>query len=142
MTTNYNFKKQILLFFLLIASNFSIAQCWSKISAGHDHTIAIKNDGTLWAWGWNTSGLMGDGTINNKSIPTQIGVANNWLDVSEGETHVIALKTNGTLWAWGINSYGQLGTTGFGSYVPIQIGTATNWAKISSGQYHSIAICK
>src|SRR3989304_1023492 len=86
---------------------------WASVSAGALHTIAIKRDDTLytlWAWGYNASGRLGDGTTTNRTTPTQIGTATTWSSVSAGVYHTVAIKTDGTLWAWGYNElYGQLG---------------------------------
>ena len=115
--------------------------CYKAISAGSTHTIAIKTDGTLWAWGYNGYVLLGDGTYNGTNSPVQIGTASNWASISTGWSHTIALKTDGTLWAWGYNGDGELGdgtTTDKNS--PVQIGTATNWASVGAGSFHSIAI--
>ena len=80
-----------------------------QVSTRDSHTIAIKSDGTLWAWGDNSSGQLGDGTTIDKSTPTQIGTDSNWASIAAGDFHTIAIKSNGTLWAWGNNLDGQLG---------------------------------
>ncbi|MCF8424715.1 MAG: T9SS type A sorting domain-containing protein [Bacteroidia bacterium] len=117
------------------------AQCWSQISAGNLHTIAIKTDGTLWAWGDNFSGQLGDGTNISKNIPTQLGASANWSQISAGYSHNLAIKTDGTLWAWGLNNYGQLGNgTNTDSNLPIQIGIDNNWSQIASEGVNSLAI--
>ena len=81
----------------------------AQISAGAYHTVALKTDGTLWAWGYNNYGGLGDGTTAHKSSPVQIGTATDWAQISAGDYHTVALKTDGTLWAWGYNNYGGLG---------------------------------
>jgi alpha-tubulin suppressor-like RCC1 family protein len=82
---------------------------WASVTAGYGHTVAIKTDGTLWAWGYNGDGELGDGTTVDKNIPVQIGTATNWKSVAAGLVHTVAIKTDGTLWAWGFNGSGQLG---------------------------------
>jgi hypothetical protein len=95
---------------------------WARISAGYDHTIAIKTDGTLWAWGSNGDGQLGDGTYVDKNSPVQIGTATNWASISAGFKHSIAIKTDGSLWAWGLNNNGKLGDgTTAGKNSPVQI---------------------
>lgn len=134
-------KGTITILFLLITIQIS-AQCWQSISAGDYHSLAIKNDGTLWAWGRNTSYELGDGTDVNRNIPTQIGTANNWVKVHAGYSSSYGIKADGTLWAWGANGSGKLGT-GNGNWViatPTQIGAATNWLSVSDGWYHTIAL--
>jgi gliding motility-associated-like protein len=115
--------------------------CWKMISAAGLYTAAIKQDSTLWAWGYNNFGQLGDGTNIDKNIPTQIGIANNWASINAGGFQTIAIKTDGTLWAWGINDYGQLGDgTNIDKNIPTQIGTNNNWANISAGAGHTVAI--
>ena len=117
------------------------ASNWASIMTGGDHTIAIKTDGTLWAWGYNGSGQLGDGTNTQRNSPVQIGTATNWASISQLGSHTVAIKTDGTLWAWGSNAQGQLGdgtTTNRNS--PVQIGTATNWKSIGAGSGHTMAI--
>ncbi|MCL2258584.1 MAG: hypothetical protein FWC18_02010 [Cystobacterineae bacterium] len=84
------------------------------IAAGSAHTLALKSDGTVWAWGDNEHGQLGDGTTKHKSCPEQVslpsGVAlTNVIAVAAGYEHTVALKSDGTVWAWGTNKKGQLG---------------------------------
>jgi alpha-tubulin suppressor-like RCC1 family protein len=132
--------KIIIITFLLV-SNSSFSQCWQKVSKGLNYTIAIKDDGSLWAWGSNLGYTLGDGTNANKNAPIQISTGTDWQEVASGQFFNLAIKTNGTLWGWGDNQYGQLGdgTTVIKS-VPTQIGTATNWIKIATGSSFSIGI--
>ena len=125
-----------------IPTQIGIDNNWKFISSGGgDHTFAIKNDGTLWGWGDNSSGQLGDNTTVRKNTPTQIGSSTDWALISVGAGHTIALKTNGTLWAWGINSNGQLGDgTLINRKIPTQIGSSTDWALISVGAGHTIAL--
>jgi len=114
---------------------------WQAIAAGAHYTVALKTDGTLWAWGYNEFGQLGDGTTADKSIPTQIGIADDWHTIATNNNHTIALKKDGSLWAWGSNNYGQLGDgTIIQKNVPTQIGTATNWKIIAAGYEHTTAI--
>ena len=116
---------------------------WKSITASNNssHTIAVRNDGTLWSWGNNGNGQLGDGTTTQRTSPVMIGTESNWLAVAAGGVHTLALKTDGTLWSWGYNFYGQLGDgTTTQRTTPLQIGTASNWAAICGGLYHSVAI--
>jgi alpha-tubulin suppressor-like RCC1 family protein len=114
---------------------------WQSVSVGYNQVLAIKSDGTLWAWGSNQMGQLGDGTTNSKNVPTQIGTDTNWHVISAGTNFSTAIKTDGTIWAWGMNYYGQLGTGNtIDKLVPTKIGNATNWAKVSAGVGHTVAI--
>lgn len=114
---------------------------WKAVSAGDDFVVALKPDGTLWAWGRNTFGQLGDGTTTNSDVPVQIGTATNWVAVSADNYSVIALRSDGTLWTWGDNTFGQLGVgPGNISDVPEQIGNSTNWIAVSEGDSHSMGI--
>jgi len=82
---------------------------WVTVAAGYYHSLAIKADGTLWAWGDNNHGQLGDGTTAEGHSPVHIGSDTDWVMVSAGYLHSLAIKADGTLWAWGYNGYGQLG---------------------------------
>ncbi len=114
---------------------------WTQVSGGEEYTMAIKNDGTLWAWGYNNYGQTGTLNVTNVAQPYQVGSDSNWSTVSAGFNHSVAIKTNGTLWAWGNNGDGQLGDgTNTDKNTPVQIGTNTNWTQISSAAYFTVAL--
>jgi alpha-tubulin suppressor-like RCC1 family protein len=114
---------------------------WQRVSAGNGHTIAIADDGTLWTWGRNHLGQLGDGTLTDSDVPVQISSDNDWQQISAGSLHNLALKTNGTLWAWGYNGFGQLGDGSMSNANnPQQLGSDNDWTKISAGGNHSLAL--
>ena len=114
---------------------------WAQIVCGDFWTFAIKTNGTLWAWGRNELGQLGNNTILDIPVPTQIGTDTNWSSVATGKWNTFALKTDGTLWGWGSNFYSTIGDgTTVDKLVPTQVGTATNWAKIAMGYYHVLVI--
>jgi alpha-tubulin suppressor-like RCC1 family protein len=128
--TNYSSPKQV-----------GALTAWSKISTGYNNNLALKTDGTLWAWGHNPNGQLGLGDTNNRSSPTQVGALTTWSSIHAGEDLVAAIKTDGTLWMWGQNNAGQLGlgnTTYYSS--PKQVGADTNWASASVDAFQSIAL--
>jgi alpha-tubulin suppressor-like RCC1 family protein len=116
---------------------------WKEVSAGGNNSMAVKNDGTLWAWGSNQFGQIGDGLFgveNNVISPKKIGTATNWKTISAGSSYSMAIRTDGTLWGWGGNLFGQLGTSGGNPFVPTQVGTDTNWKMVSASVMHTFAI--
>jgi hypothetical protein len=114
---------------------------WKEVEAGSEYGMAIKENGTLWGWGANFSGMLGDGTGETRKSPVQIGADANWSKISAGVVHTLALKSDGTLWAWGRNTEGQIGDGTFTiRAVPTQIGADNDWTEISAGERHSIAI--
>jgi alpha-tubulin suppressor-like RCC1 family protein len=82
---------------------------WASVSNGSNHILAIKTNGTLWAWGRTDLGQLGDGTTTRRNSPVQIGTDSNWKSVSAGNQYTVAVKTDGTVWTWGENHYGSLG---------------------------------
>ena len=107
---------------------------WSdaKISSSLGSTLAVKSNGTLWAWGQGGYGSLGNGNTTSRSSPVQVGALTTWAEVSIGFGNVLAVKTDGTLWSWGFGVEGGLGqgnTTNRSS--PVQVGTLTNWSKIA-----------
>ena len=129
---------------------------WKQVAVGDQFAVAIRNGtttgtgaggGTLWAWGNNQNGRLGDGTQVNKTAPVQIGKDSDWASVSVGLGHVLAIKTNGLLYAWGRNFNGQLGDgTTVGKLVPTKITIASaptaTWLAVSAGETHSLGIQK
>jgi alpha-tubulin suppressor-like RCC1 family protein len=130
----------------------------TKIAAGGDFSLALKDDGTgagtgtVWAWGNNTNGQLGipnTTTVNNYSEPQQVVKADGSalagiINIAAGGSHGLAIDKDGNIWAWGYNIFGQLGdgttTTQFRAVkVNVITGTAGGM-KISAGLDHSLAI--
>jgi alpha-tubulin suppressor-like RCC1 family protein len=112
------------------------------VVGGRDHTLAIKAaDGTLWAWGRNQVGQLGDGTTNPASVPKQIGVGSTWISVAAGTSHTVAIKNDGTLWSWGSNEYGQLGNhSPVDSAIPVQEFSHQTWIAVAAGGDFTVAL--
>jgi alpha-tubulin suppressor-like RCC1 family protein len=124
-----------------IPTQVGTASDWKSVSAGSSFNIALKFDGTLWSWGLNNYGQLGDGTTINKYSPIQIGIANNWIVISTYGTSCFAIKIDGTLWAWGYNLNGILGDgTTINKSTPTQIGISNNWKNISVSELHILAL--
>ncbi len=113
----------------------------TKITAGVYHNLYQKEDGTVWAWGYNNYGQLGDGTWISKSMPVQISGMNHVAALAAGENHSFAIKEDGTVWAWGYNNYGQLGIGSTTSKnAPVQISGLSNVVAVKAGYAHSIAL--
>jgi len=123
---------------------------WRAVSAGIVHAMAIKTDGSLWAWGENDDGELGFGYFDTggwnslHTTPARVGAASDWAEVKAGAGHTLAIKTDGSLWTWGFNYYGQLGLGDSGSdtsrHTPARVGAANNWRTVSALGYHTLAI--
>ena len=118
---------------------------WCQVGTGLCHTSAVKTDGTIWTWGGNSVGQLGDGNTTNRSSPgTTTGGGTDWCFVasSHENAQTLAIKTDGTLWSWGTNAAGQLGdgTTICRSSPVTVAGGGTTWCTVSTTNQHSGAI--
>jgi len=114
---------------------------WKKISRNIYNGCGIKNNDTLWCWGYNNYGEVGDGTTVNKTAPVQVSGGGTWKDVSSGAYHTCAIKNDDTLWCWGYNNSGQVGDgTSTTRTTPRQIVSGTTWQSIDLGFSHSCAL--
>ena len=115
----------------------AITRLAPMLSAGSSHSVALNVAGSLWAWGSNYYGQLGDGTNTDNRIPKSIG--SGFVAVAAGDYHTMALKTDGSLWAWGNNDYGQLGdATTVDSRSPKQIDSG--YTAVAAGKSHSLAL--
>jgi alpha-tubulin suppressor-like RCC1 family protein len=117
---------------------FGVAEDWIDVATGENHTVAIKEDGTLWAWGLNSDGQLG----NNSNIglvvsPISVNISKqNWKSVIAGNNYNIAIKSDNTTYAWGENSKGQLGVNSCLGFINVpmdcaikySIGSPINWS--------------
>jgi alpha-tubulin suppressor-like RCC1 family protein len=111
---------------------------WTAISVGDIHTVALKSDGSLWAWGYNDLGQLGVGDTTGRRTPVRVGAETDWSAIAAGHTHTVALKSDGSLWAWGRNHFGKLGDgTTEHRNVPVKIMedvvyiSASNWSSMA-----------
>ena len=115
------------------------------LSGGWDHALALKSNGTVWAWGQNNLGELGDGTTNSRAAPVAVCNLINIISVSGGDWHSTALASNGTVWKWGRNESGQLGlgftnTVTTPNPIPVQIPGFSNVVLASARDWHNIAV--
>ncbi|MBU7007948.1 S-layer homology domain-containing protein [Phosphitispora fastidiosa] len=138
----------VLTIMLLLLSCFSPGIPYSvansgiaRIAAGYNHTVVLKNDGTVWAWGSNMYGQLGNGTTTDSAEPVMVKGLSGATALTAGYYHAAAIKNDGTVWAWGSNMYGQLGNgTTNNSPVPVKVMNLTGVRVISRGGSHTIAL--
>ncbi len=114
----------------------------AQVSAGSYHTCAVKTDHTLWCWGYNNYGQLGDGTTTTRLTPVQItSLGSNVASVAAGYSHTCVLKTDNTLWCWGYNYYGQVGdgTTTTPKTSPVQVALGASALDVTAGGYETCA---
>jgi alpha-tubulin suppressor-like RCC1 family protein len=118
-------------------------------AASTNHSVSISPDGSLWAWGLNYEGQLGNGTATSSAAPVQVlPEARNtrWAQVATGTSHTLALTTDGRLHAWGSNHDGQLGDgTKAGHLSPVVVplpasAARTTWKQVAAGTSHSLAL--
>ena len=114
---------------------------WSVVSAGEFHTCAINASKSLYCWGGNTSGQVGDGTVEQRLSPKRIGSSGAWASVAAGGAHTCAVSTGKSLYCWGWNALGQIGDgTDTNRLTPKRIGTSGAWASVAAGGLHTCAV--
>lgn len=123
----------------------------TAISGGGDygHSLALKNDGTVWAWGFNSYGGLGDNTNNTRTSPVQVhgegnvGFLSNTNALAAGDGFSLALKNDSTIFAWGQDNFGQLGDSTnfiFGRGTPGPVSELTGITAIGAGTAHALAV--
>lgn len=111
------------------------------ISSGLQHCLALESNGTVWAWGDNECGQLGDGTTTARYVPIQVKSLSGIIAIAAGHYHSLALKSDGTVWAWGNDEAGELGNgTNINSYVPVEVKGLKGIKAIAAGEAHSMAL--
>jgi len=115
---------------------------WSKVVCTSSSTLAVKTDGTMWSFGGNGNGVLGQNDRTRRSSPTQVGALTNWSDVAACYVELLAVKTDGTLWAvGGSNGSGELALNDrTPRSSPVQVGALTTWEKVFGGLSHAFGI--
>jgi alpha-tubulin suppressor-like RCC1 family protein len=114
---------------------------FTKVTAGSDFTCALKSDSTVWCWGLNSSGQLGDGSTTNRNRPVQVSGLTGVADVDNQSDFACALKSDSTVWCWGNGSFGQLGngaTTN--SSLPVRVAGLSGVTQIATGYGHVCAV--
>ncbi len=122
---------------LIALHGTSAADVSPEIAAGGYHTVALKADGTVWAWGTNGFGELGDGTFEDRSMPVQVIGLSGVTAVAANISYTVALKVDGTVWTWG--TWGT-GTIDEQSNVPVQVSGLTAVTAIAAGWDHTVAL--
>lgn len=132
---------------MMIFSLSTIAQSDSKykivaVAAGNKHCLALRSDGTVWAWGNNEHGQLGNGTTTKSNKSLQVKGLTNVIAIAGGKNHSVALKRDGTVWAWGLNDQGRLGNGNVVDkyFKPTQVKGLSNIISIAAGRGYSVAV--
>ena len=111
------------------------------IVAGQNHVAVVKSDGTVWTWGGNRSGQLGNSSTTNQLTPVQVKGMTGVTALAAGSNHTVALKSDGTVWSWGANVYGILGSgTSTESSMPVQAKGLDGVTAITAGFNHTVAL--
>jgi alpha-tubulin suppressor-like RCC1 family protein len=121
----------------------ALANATAAVAAGDQHTCALKNDGTLWCWGRNVEGQLGDRSNTDRSDPVQItSLGAEVAEVAAGSWHTCARKIDGTLWCWGSNLIGELGIGSTADRnAPVEVAALAQQVRsVACGERHSCAV--
>ena len=109
--------------------------------SGEEMGCAVRMDGSLWCWGNNARGQLGQGDTAWHENPVRVGVDTNWQLVSAGRNHACGLRADGSAWCWGSNSSGELGTGAAGdSTLPVRVATTSTFERVAAGRPYTCGI--
>jgi len=125
-----------------IGAGNDVVQVATGYGSPSGHGLALRSDGTVWTWGANGFGQLGDGTMDSRNAPAQVPGLTGVIQVAGGCNHSLALRSDGTVWAWGGNAAGQLGrgTTSDHEATPAEVTGLAGVTKISAGCGFSLAL--
>ncbi len=116
---------------------------WCQVAGGFRHSVGLRTDGTVYAWGCNSRGQLGTNNTTSVNSPVAtVGGFTDWCQITAGYQYSRALRTNGTIWSWGYNGQGVLGdnsTVSRSSPVSV-VGGITNWCQITASDSHGAAL--
>jgi alpha-tubulin suppressor-like RCC1 family protein len=117
------------------------AGTFTTAAVGNGYACAIATEGTLWCWGANGGGQLGN-PDDDALVPVQVESSADWLDVSAGGSSTCGIRSPGSLWCWGSNTAGQLGDGSVGGFSssPVAVGTDDDWVRVVSGGDHVCGI--
>ncbi|QED28182.1 hypothetical protein FRD01_13260 [Microvenator marinus] len=112
-----------------------------SISTGYRFACAVKTDGTVWCWGDNTSGQLGNGTLAISNVPVQVSVLTDAVQVATGREHACARMNDGSVWCWGRNGTARVGVPGAPNIVttPVQVSGLSDATIVDAGELHTCA---
>jgi alpha-tubulin suppressor-like RCC1 family protein len=129
---------------LTSSRSFSISglpTCGQLLASGYAHSLTVRADGTVWAWGYNHYGQVGDGTTTRRVAPVQVTDLNGVTALAAGHGHTVALRQDGTVWSWGWNNAGQLGNgTTTNSSFPVQVTGLSGVTALAASGSHTVAL--
>ncbi|OJT16309.1 hypothetical protein BO221_50780 [Archangium sp. Cb G35] len=112
-----------------------------SVHATRQSSLVLRTDGTVWAWGDNSTGVLGNGTTLSSATPVQVSGLTGVTELAAGWEYVLARKSDGTVWAWGNNYFGQLGDgTSINRTRPVRVGTLTGVTAIAAGKRHALVL--
>ena len=115
---------------------------FTQVAAGGNFSLALRSDGTVWAWGQNDHGQLGRGTVSDhEATPARVAVLNGVTEISAGRDFGLALRSDGIVFAWGDNGRGQLGN-GSTALIsgPVQVANLNNATQVAAGVSFSLAV--
>jgi len=114
----------------------------AALVGGDEHSVALASNGTIYAWGYNGNGQIGDNTTTTRTSPVHLSISGTVTEIEAGYDHTLALKSDGTMWAWGSNSFGELGNGNSAqSKVPVQVsGISSGAAQLTAGNEDSFVL--
>ncbi len=128
--------------YLTTLQQITTANNWVKVAASNYHTLGLKSDGTIWAWGQNMDYQLGNSPATTEQLfPIQVGTDTDWVDIDATGSTSFALKADGTIWGWGRNPNSLIvsGSSTHKVAIPTQIGTDNDWLSMSLGGVHILA---
>lgn len=124
-----------------VATSDLVVRPGAAIAGGPTHSLALKEDGTVWAWGGNARSQLGNGSVGDSSTPMPVIGLSGVQTIAGGEGHSLALREDGTVWAWGANTDGQIGDgTRTSRPFPSRVSGLTEVVGIAGGTRHSLAL--